>query len=94
MTPYEIKLLLDIYAMGDDGEHPEPIYEGTLKAFMECGLIEPNPAQPPPGITKRYVCTKMGAAYIEIGLMQVPFPVQEWRIPTPDDWPHAGDEQP
>lgn len=85
MTPYEIKLLLDIYAMGRDDDHPEPIYEGTCKALCEAGLIQPNPAQPPPGITKRFVCTERGRFYIEAGLMMVPFPVQEYRIPYGDN---------
>ena len=70
MTPYELKLLIDIYCGPDwkDGRN-EPILHDTLKAFARDGLIDTWDF---PAITGR------GECFIQ-SLQATPLPTRVWR---------------
>lgn len=100
MTPYEINLLLHIYAIAED--HPDekkrpPVYQPTIDAFISEKLIEPCPVCAPPGYpNKKYSLTARGRAYVGF-VMAVPLPTMTWQLPTPNllagiHWPDRPDD--
>lgn len=69
MSPYEIKLLLDIYALPDFIEnHKEPMLDRTLRDFYRQGLIDSSELSPQ--------LTGMGRAHV-IQLCNLLYPVEQ-----------------
>lgn len=74
MTPYEIHVLLDIYALADmdrSSYKDAPIYEETLDKFKRDGLIDS---------TRSPVLTVKGSVYLT-WLTQLPMPFALWAMP-------------
>lgn len=83
MTPYEIGILLHYYASARDPieckfDMRAPMWRPTIDAFIkDLGLMELERSEMP----RTYRLTDKGRVYVEQGLMQVPLPIQSWRMP-------------
>ena len=85
MSPYEIHVLLDIYALADMSRSTykdAPIYEETLEKFKRDGLIDSTHS---PSLTAK------GAVYLS-WLTRLPLPIALWAMPGGAWVPHMPEQ--